>query len=187
MRSIQWCIERYDNFLLVSINILLYIYRVSQNKRNGCVLRLCSIQTVILLTSLDRASSLLENNTKNIKIICLITILFYEYSLMRCHIWALSLLCHWWVDPQITDQSDLLWFCSVQQVIFLPILFRECFIHYSNDTKINKYGWKLFMLWAFSCGRIFFCNLQIERFSCLKTLEIRQMPKMTVHKKLLIK
>ena len=37
---------------------------------------------------------------------------------------------------------EFLGICSVDQVIFLPILFRECFSH-DNDTKIIKFGWKL--------------------------------------------
>ena len=87
--------------------------------------------------------------------------------------------------PQNNGSVDFLGFCSGQQFIFLPILIRECFIHY-NDTKMIAFGWKLLILWVISCGPIF-CNLQFDELSCLKTLEIGQMPKTTVHKKLLIK
>ena len=71
---------------------------------------------------------------------------------------------------------DFVGFCSVQRIISLPILHRECFIHY-NVTKIIEFGWKVLILQVISC----------RPYSCLKTLEIGQMQKMTVPKKLLIK
>ena len=89
-------------------------------------------------------------------------------------------------EPPNNGSVDCFRIFSVQHIIFLPILFRECDIQY-NDTKIIEFGWKLLILWVIFCGR-HFCNLKFSWLSCLKTVEIGQMQKMTVNKtSLLIK
>ena len=75
--------------------------------------------------------------------------------------------------------------CSHQQLSFFALLDRISFLHY-NNTKIIKFGWKLFILWVISY-RLSFLGFAINLSSCLKTLEIGQITKMTVHKKCLIK
>ena len=75
----------------------------------------------------------------------------------------------------------LLW----QTVIFFTLLDRTSISHY-NDTKIIKFGWKLFILWVISY-RLSFLGFAINLSSCLETLEIGQITIMTVHKKCLIK
>ena len=75
----------------------------------------------------------------------------------------------------------LLWWT----VHFFTLLDRASFHHY-NDTKIIKFGWKLFILWVISY-RLSFLGFAINLSSCLETLEIGQITKMTVHKKYLIK
>ena len=152
-----------------------------------------------------------------------------------------------------TEQSIFLGLCSDQQLSFFTLLDRTSFPHY-NNTKIIKFGWKLFLLWVISYGlsfsgfainfplvggppkngtvnflglcsdeQLFFSPCWIEHFfliimtprssnlvrklfilwvisyrlsflgfainlsSCLETLDIGQITKMTVHKKCLIK
>ena len=75
--------------------------------------------------------------------------------------------------------------CSDQQLSFFTLLDRTSFLHYYN-TKIIKFGWKLFILWVISY-RLSFLGFAINLSSCLETLEIGQITKMTVHKKCLIK
>ena len=75
--------------------------------------------------------------------------------------------------------------CSDQQLSFFTLLDRTSFLHY-NNTKIIKFGWKLFILWVISY-RLSFLGFAINLSSCLETLEIGQITKMTVHKKCLIK
>ena len=111
--------------------------------------------------------------------------LFYEYFLMDCHFRDLPLIFHWWVAPQKTEQSIFLELCSDEQLFFFTLLDRTSFPHY-NDTKIIKFGWKLFILWVISY-RLSFLGFAINMSSCLETLEIGQITKMTVHNKCLIK
>ena len=75
----------------------------------------------------------------------------------------------------------LLWWT----VILFTLLDRASFPQ-DNDTKISKFGWKLFILWVISY-RLSFLGFAINLSSCLETLEIGQITKMTVHKKCLIK
>ena len=86
--------------------------------------------------------------------------------------------------PKTTEQS-ILGLCSNQQLSFFTLLDRTYFLHY-NNTKIIKFGWKLFILWVISY-RLSFLGFAINLSSCLETLEIGQIPKMTVHDKCLIK
>ena len=111
--------------------------------------------------------------------------LFYEYFLMDCHFRALPLRFHWWVALKIWNSRFFLGLCSDQQLSFFTCLDRASFPHY-NNTKIIKFGWKLFILWVISYG-LSFSGWAINLSSCLETQEIGQIPKMTVHKKLLIK
>ena len=65
--------------------------------------------------------------------------------------------------------------CSNQQLSFFTLLDRASFPHY-NNTKITKFGWELFILWVISYG------LSFSGFAIIvtRTLEIGQIPKMTV-------
>ena len=92
------------------------LYRVSQKKRNGRFLGLFSIQTVIILTLLDRASSLPSNYTKNIK-------LGWELFILWVISYVLSFLN--FVNNCFIRSVDFFKaFCSTPHIIFLPILFK---------------------------------------------------------------
>ena len=54
------------------------------------------------------------------------------------------------------EQSILLGLCSDQQLSFFTLLdhLAASFPHY-NNTKIIKFGWELFILWAISYGLSF--------------------------------
>ena len=56
--------------------------------------------------------------------------------------------------PKITEQSIFLGLCSDQQLSFFTLLDRTFFPCY-NNTKIIKFGWKLFILWVISYGLSF--------------------------------
>ena len=141
----------------------------------------CWIEHLVLIMITPRSSNLVKN------------FLFHEQFLMDCHFRDLLLICHWWVPPpqkkkkkkKNTEQSIFLELCSDQQLSFFTLLTRVSFSHY-NNTKIIKFGWKLYMLWVISYG-LSFSGFAINLSSCLGTLEIGQIPKTTVHKKLLIK
>ena len=49
---------------------------------------------------------------------------------------------------------NFLGLCSDQQLTFFTLLDRASFPHY-NNTKIIKFGWELFILWAISYGLSF--------------------------------
>ena len=49
------------------------------------------------------------------------------------------------LHTQKTEQSILLGLCSDQQLSFFTLLDRTSFLHY-NNTKIIKFGFKLFIL-----------------------------------------
>ena len=53
---------------------------------------------------------------------------------------------------------DLLGLCSDQQLSFFTLLDRTSCPHY-NNTKIIKFGWKLFILWVISYGLSHFRTL----------------------------
>ena len=58
--------------------------------------------------------------------------------------------------PKNPGTVDFLGLCSDQQLSFSPckLLDRTSFPHY-NNTKIIKFGWKLFVLWVISYGLSF--------------------------------
>ena len=87
--------------------------------------------------------------------------------------------------PKNNGTINFLGLCSNQQLSFFTLLDRTYFLHY-NNTKIIKFGWKLFILWVIFY-RLSFLGFAINLPSCLETLEIGQIPKMTVHNKCLIK
>ena len=89
------------------------------------------------------------------------------------------------LHPKKRNNRCFLGLCSNKQLSFLIVLDRASFLHY-NNTKIIKFGWKLFILWVISY-RLSFLGFAINLSSCLETLEIGQITKMTVHKKCLIK
>ena len=86
---------------------------------------------------------------------------------MHCHFGALPLLCHWRVDPQITDLSILLGIFSSQQVISLPILFKECLsiimAQRLSNLVPNLFSF-LYEQFIVDCN---FCNLQFDWLFCL--------------------
>ena len=89
------------------------------------------------------------------------------------------------LHPKKQNNLILLGLCSDEQLSFFILLDRTSFLYY-NNTKIIKFGWKLFILWVISY-RLSFLGFAINLSSCLETLEIGQITKMTVHKKCLIK
>ena len=66
----------------------------------------------------------------------------------------------------------------------LPVKIVLCFdFLIKNKNTKKKFGWKLFILWVISY-RLSFLGFAINLSSCLETLEIGQITKMTVHKKM---
>ena len=82
---------------------------------------------IIIFNVLDRATSPLSNNATNITFDR--ELVYFMINLLCTVIFE---LCHYIVirgwTPNI-GSVNFLRCCSSQQVIFLPILFRECFIH----------------------------------------------------------
>ena len=72
---------------------------------------------------------------------------------MDCHFRDLPLIFHWWVAPQKNGTVNFLGLCSDEH-FFSTLLDKASFPHY-NDTKIIKFGWKLFILWVISYGLSF--------------------------------
>ena len=56
--------------------------------------------------------------------------------------------------PKKNGTVDFLGLYSDQQLSFFTLLDRTSFPHY-NNTKIIKFGWKLFILWVISYGLSF--------------------------------
>ena len=56
--------------------------------------------------------------------------------------------------PPKNGTVDLLFLRSDQQLSFFTLLDRASFPHY-NNTKINKFGWEVFILWVISYGLSF--------------------------------
>ena len=82
---------------------------------------------------------------------------------MDCHFRDFPLICHWWVAPQNPGTVNLLGLCcSDQQLSFFTLLDRISFPDY-NNTKIIKFGWKLFILWVISHG-LWFSGFSIIKF-----------------------
>ena len=101
----------------------------------------------------------------------------------QCQVTTFSLLRLKLHPPKKTHGTiNFLGLCSNQQLSFFTLLDRTYFLHY-NNTKIIKFGWKLFILWVISY-RLSFWGFAINLSSCLETLEIGQIPKMTVHNKI---
>ena len=154
-------------------------------KNNGTVdfLGLCSDQQLSFFTLLDRTSFPHYNNTKIIKFgwkLFILWVISYGLSFSGFAI-DFSLVG----GPPKNGTVNFLGLCSDEQLLFFTLLGRALFPHY-NDTKIIKFGWKLFSLWVISY-RLSFLGFAINLSSCLETLEIGQITKMTVHKKCLIK
>ena len=132
---------------------------------------------------MDRTSFPHYNNTKIIKFGCKLFILWvisYGLSFSGFAI-NFSLVGGPPKNGTVDFFFTLLW-CTV---ICFTLLDRASFPRY-NDTKIIKFGWKVFILWVISYG-LSFLRFAINLSSCLETLEIGQIPRMTVHKKCLIK
>ena len=87
--------------------------------------------------------------------------------------------------PPKNGTVNFLELCSDEQLFFSPCWNRASFPHY-NDTKIIKFGWKLFILWVISYP-LSILGFAINLSSCLEILEIVQITIMTVHKQCLIK
>ena len=88
--------------------------------------------------------------------------------------------------PEITEQSIQSIFQDFALInsYFFTLLDRASIFHY-NNTKINKFGWKLFILWDISYGLSFSWFARFPEFWGTMT-NLWQIPKMTVDKKLLI-
>ena len=154
-------------------------------QKNGTVdfLGLCSDQQLSFFTLLDRTSFPHYNNTKIIKFgwkLFIWWVISYGLSFSGFAI-NFSLVG----GPPKNGTVNCLGLCSDEQFFFFTLLDRASFPHY-NDTKIIWFGWKLFILGVISY-RLLFLGFAINLSSCLETLEIRQITKMTVHKKCLIK
>ena len=85
--------------------------------------------------------------------------------------------------PKKNGTVDFLGLCSDQQLSFFTLLDRPSFPHY-NNTKIIKFGWELFILWVISY-RLSFSGFAIH-LSLIVSRKSGQIPKMTVHQKLLM-
>ena len=70
-------------------------------------------------------------------------------------------------SPSKNGTFDFVGLCSDQQLFCFTCLERASFPHY-NNTKIFKFGWKLFMLWVISYG-LSFSRYAINLLSCLET------------------
>ena len=161
------------------------LYRVTQ--KNGTVdfLGLCSDQQLSFFTLLDRTSFSHYNNTKIIQFgwkLFILWVISYGLSFSG---FAINFSLVGGPPKKKTEQSIFLGLCSDEQLFFSPCWIEHLFPHY-NDTKIIKFGWKLFILWVISY-RLSFLGFAINLSSCLEILEIGQITKMTVHKKCLIK
>ena len=138
---------------------------------------------IFFFTLLDRTSFPHYSNTKIIKFgwkLFILWVISYGLSFSGFAI-NFSLVG----GPPKNGTVNFLGICSDEQLSFFTLLDRASFPHY-NDTKIIKFGWKLFILWVISY-RLSFLGFAINLSSCLETLEIGQITKMTVHKKCLIK
>ena len=98
---------------------------------------------------------------------------------------GLSLFMLYRVAPKM-EQSISLGLYSDQQLSFYTLLDRASFPHY-NNIKIIKFGWELFILRVISYGPSFSGFAISLSLIVLRNSGNRQIPKMTVHKKLLIK
>ena len=146
-------------------------------------LGLRSDQQLSFFILLDRTSFPHYNNTKIIKFgwkLFILWVISYGLSFSGFAI-NFSLVG----GPPKNETVDFLGLCSDKQLFFFILLDRTYFPHY-NNTKIIKFSCKLFILWVISY-RLSFSGFAINLSSCLGTLEIGQIPKMTLHKKLLIK
>ena len=136
------------------------------------------INCYLCFTLLDRTPFPLYNNTNIIKSgwkLFILWVIFYGLSFSGLAI-NLSLVG----GPHQTEQSVFLGLWSNQQLLFFTFLDRASLPHY-NNTKIIKFGWKLFILWVISYG-LSFWSFAINFSWCLETLEIGQIPKMRVPK-----
>ena len=109
---------------------------------------------------------------------------------MHCKLGALPLLFHWWLDPQISDQSFcvcvffFVFFCFF--FVFFALVNRLNFSHYCLDNVLSII--MTTRLWNLVGNFWIYEWFLVERKYCLKTPEIGQMRKIiTVHKNLLMK
>ena len=143
-------------------------------KNNGTVdfSGFCSNQQLSFFTLLDRASFLRYNNTKIIKFGWKLFILWVFSDGLSFSGFAIKFSL---VDgPPKNGIVDFLGLCSDQQLSFFTCLYRASFPHY-NNTKILKFGWKLFILWVISYG-LSFSGCAINLSSCLETQGNRANP-----------
>ena len=136
-------------------------------KNNGTVdfSGLCSNQQLSFFTLLDRTSFPRYNNTKIIEFgwkLFILWVFSYGLSFSGFAI-KFALMC----GPSKNGTFDFLGLCSDQQLSLFTRLDKASFPHY-NNTKIIKFGWKLFILWVISYG-LSCSGFAINLSSCLET------------------
>ena len=133
---------------------------------------LCSDQQLSFFTLLDRTSFPRYNNTKIIKFGWQLFILWvFSYGLSFS---GFAIKFSLVGGPQENGIVDCLRLCSDQQLSCFTCLDRTSFPHY-NNTKIIKFGWKLFILWAISYG-LSFSGFAINLSSCIESQGNRSNP-----------
>ena len=145
--------------------------------RNNRFLGLCSHQQLSFFTLLDRTFSLHYNNTKIIKFgwkLFILWVISYGLSFSGFAI-NFSLVG----GPQKNGTVNFLGLCSDEQLFFSPCWIEHLFLIIMTPRSSN-------FLWVISY-RLSFLGFAINLSSCLETLAIGQITKMTVHKKCIIK
>ena len=129
------------------------LYRWPKNNGTVDFFRTLLWSTVIFFfTLLDREYLPHYNNTKIIKFGWKLNILWVISDGLSFSGFAINLSLVG--GPPKNGTVDFLEFCSDQQLSLFTLLDRASFSHY-NNTKIIKFGWKLFILWIISYGLSF--------------------------------
>ena len=147
------------------MDFFFYIY-TGWHKNNGTVdfLGLCSDQQLSFFTLLDRTSFPHYNNTKIIKFSWKHFMLWVISCGLSFSGFAINFLLVG--GPQKNGTVDILDFAP-RNSYFFTLLDRAPFTHYI-DTRIIKFGWKLFILWVISY-RLSVLGFAINLSSCLET------------------
>ena len=93
---------------------------------------------------------------------------------MDCHFSGFAINLSLVGGPPKNGTVDFFGFCSDQQLSLFTLLFRASFPYY-NNTKIVKFGWKLYILWVISYG-LSFSGFAINLSSYLETQGNRANP-----------
>ena len=154
-------------------------------KKNGTVdfLGLCSDQQLSFFTLLDRTSFSHYNNTKIIKLSWKLFILWVISYGLSFSGFAINFLLVG--GPRKNGTVNFLELCSDEQLFFSPCWIEHLFLIIMTPRESNLVEY-FFILWIISY-RLSFLGFAINMSSCLETLEIGHITKMTLHKKCLIK